>query len=273
MTVQYGAHVSPVVVSPMAVPDRLTDYASQSPITDPGGRAALLDGLPEEVAALVRVVGGLVLHPTAASKLGVDLPPERRSELNLRRVARMLERILELDPRRLAEPRPPERRLIGNCRDAAVLLCAILRHQGRPARARAGFATYLAPDFFTDQWSCERWDGEAARWLAVDPGFPADPALFGFDTLDVPADRFLVAGRAWRLCRQGGVDPARFGFARAARQERVGLDRQPARARSGLAQQARAALLGQLGARTQRLRRPLRRGRLAPGRGRERDDR
>ena len=30
--------------------------------------------------------------------------------------------------------------------------------------------------------------------------------------MDVPRDKFLVAGDAWRLCRAGGADPATFGL-------------------------------------------------------------
>jgi hypothetical protein len=124
----------------------------------------------------------------------------------------MLEGIQELDPRPLTEERPPERRLIGNCRDSAVLFCAILRHQGRPARARAGFATYFQPGFFGDHWVCEPWEAERQRWVSVDPDISPDPALWGFDTLDVPADRLLVAGRAWQACRAENADPVRFGM-------------------------------------------------------------
>ena len=32
------------------------------------------------------------------------------------------------------------------------------------------------------------------------------------DLMDVPRDKFLVAGDAWRLCRAGDADPARFGL-------------------------------------------------------------
>jgi hypothetical protein len=154
----------------------------------------------------------------------LDLPPERRREVDLRFVPRMLERLVALDPAPLTRARPAERRLIGNCRDSAVLLCALLRHQGRPARPRAGFATYLEPDFFTDHWVCEVWcedepggsgaAPETGRWVVVDPGFLPDPgkARFDFDTLDVPADRFLNAGRAWQRCRRGGAEPVHFGL-------------------------------------------------------------
>lgn len=33
-----------------------------------------------------------------------------------------------------------------------------------------------------------------------------------FDPCDVPADQFLVAGKAWQMCRQGQVDPEQFGI-------------------------------------------------------------
>ena len=33
-----------------------------------------------------------------------------------------------------------------------------------------------------------------------------------FDPLDVPHDRFLVAGRAWQLVRSGKADPESFGI-------------------------------------------------------------
>ena len=33
-----------------------------------------------------------------------------------------------------------------------------------------------------------------------------------FDPLDVPRDRFLVAGDAWKLCRSGKADPGAFGI-------------------------------------------------------------
>jgi len=199
---------------PEPASDALAYCSAQSSITDPGRQAQLLDGLPVEIPELVQVALGLVLHPVAAERAGMELPPERKRDLELRYVPRMLGRIQELDPRPLTVARPPERRLIGNCRDSAVLFCAMLRHQGRPARGRNGFATYFAPDFYTDHWICEYWHADQRRWVAVDPDVAPDPerTRFDFDTLDVPADRFLVAGRAWAVCRRGEADPARFGL-------------------------------------------------------------
>jgi hypothetical protein len=194
-------------------------YAAHSRITDPGEQAALLDDLPREIPALVRVVLDLVLHPKVAHHEGLELSPERLRDQERRTVPRMLQRLVELDPRPLTAPRPPERRLVGNCRDFAVLFCAALRHQGRAARLRNGFATYFYPDFFTDHWVCECWTPAARRWVAVDPDISPDAGppggRFDFHPLDVPPDRFLVAGRAWQTYRRGEVDPMRFGLADA----------------------------------------------------------
>jgi hypothetical protein len=33
-----------------------------------------------------------------------------------------------------------------------------------------------------------------------------------FDPLDVPADRFVIAGDAWAQCRAGQADPSKFGI-------------------------------------------------------------
>jgi len=33
-----------------------------------------------------------------------------------------------------------------------------------------------------------------------------------FDPLDVPPEEFIVAGRAWEMCRSGGADPEKFGI-------------------------------------------------------------
>src|SRR5438445_150569 len=33
-----------------------------------------------------------------------------------------------------------------------------------------------------------------------------------FDTTDLPTGRFLPAGRAWRMCRDGEADPEKFGI-------------------------------------------------------------
>ncbi len=190
-------------------------YATPGIMTEPGDLAASLDGLPRDVSHLCEVVQGLFTHIHWAEAMGVSLSDERKQEVNIRPVARKLARILELDDRPLIEPRPPEKRLVGNCRDFSVLLTAILQHQGAPARARVGFGAYFTPGHYEDHWVCERWNSEEQRWMLVDSqldAFQRKALRVSFDPLDVPRDRFVTGGRAWQMYRSGETDPDLFGI-------------------------------------------------------------
>ncbi len=198
-------------------PDPLAYYASQGPITDPGPEAGALAGLPGDLRALARIVQGLVFHYFADEAIfGWRPPRERITEIDTRHAAAMLARLAALDARPLTEPRPPERRLVGCCRDFTVLLCALARARGIPARARVGFARYFSPGFHVDHEILEWWDGGQRRWRLVDPQLSERHLAhyrIGFDPFDVPRDQFLVGGHAWQLCRAGDADPDTFGLA------------------------------------------------------------
>jgi hypothetical protein len=202
--------------------DPLAYYTLQGPISDPGEYAVLLAGLPTDLPGLCRVVQGLLVHKKSAADRGVVVSPERqRRETNLRLLSRMLAHIHEFDDRPLTEPRPPDRRLVVVCRDFALLLAAFLRHQGVPARARAGFADYFhgpaaTPGFWVDHWVTEYWSADETRWVLVDAEVDdvvREVTHVTVDTGDVPRDSFLVAGEAWRRCRAELADAQCFGLA------------------------------------------------------------
>ncbi len=164
-------------------------YRSPGPVTGLGIHATLVADLPADIAGIRDVVQGLLLHVFWAERHGVKLSEERKAEVNLRRVDRQLSRLLELDPSPLAQARPPERRLVGNCRDFSTIMAALLRAKGIPARARCGFGTYFLPDRYEDHWVCECWDAAARRWRLVDAqldGFQREKLKIDFDPLDVP---------------------------------------------------------------------------------------
>src|SRR5262249_43761842 len=147
----------------------LAYYATQGPITDPGSAAGALADLPGDLPALARVVQGLVFHYFADEPIfGWRPSPARVAEIDTRHVSSMLARLAALDAGPLPAPRPPERRLVGCCRDFPVLLCALARQQGIPVRARVGFARYFSPDFHVDHEIVEWWDGTQRRWRLVD---------------------------------------------------------------------------------------------------------
>jgi hypothetical protein len=196
--------------------DLLDYYAQPGPMTDPRDLAHLLRDLPTDLVSLVKIVQGLLIHPFWMENYGLTRIPEREErETNLRFVDKMLGRLVELDNRVLSEPRDLDRKLIGNCRDHSTLLCAILRHQGVPARARCGFGAYFTPNHYEDHWVGEYWNADQQRWILVDAQLnqvQQEGLKNTFDPLDVPRDQFIIGGPAWQLVRSGGADPDSFGI-------------------------------------------------------------
>ena len=190
-------------------------YTQFGGMTDPHKHAHLFADLPCEIDALCRVVQGLMVHIFWAERYGLKLSEERKQEVQIRAVSRKLARILELDARRLTEPRALDKKLVGNCRDYSVLLVAMLKYQGVPARARCGFATYFLPNHYEDHWVIEYWNVEQRRWVLVDSqldAFQREALKIDFDVLDVPRDRFVGGGKAWQMCRIDQASPDDFGI-------------------------------------------------------------
>jgi hypothetical protein len=188
-------------------------YAEPGPMTTLDGSTEFLAGLPDDPLAICRTVPGVIVHEQWAGMYGVTVTAERLSEPETRAASDMTALIQRLDPRPLVETRPQESRMIGNCRHFSTLSCALLRHAGRPARARCGFATYFEPDRYVDHWVVEYWDG--VRWVRVDAQLDTaqqEVLKLDFDPSDVPAGRFLTGAEAWQLCRSGQADPERFGI-------------------------------------------------------------
>ena len=195
--------------------DVLDYYTRPGVMTSAGSQARLLAGLPPGIGGLAVVTQGVLVHEHLTGLYGFELPDERRDSVHLRRAEQLLQRISTEDGRPLAVARPAPARVAANCRQFTVLVVTMLRAQGTPARARCGFGGYFDPGLFEDHWVAEFWDGARQRWVLADAQLDAvqrDRFGIGFDVLDVPRDRFLTAGEAWRRYRAGQADPARFGL-------------------------------------------------------------
>ena len=189
--------------------DILSYYSAQSSITDPGKYIKMFDDLPDDIQGLCRIVQGLVLHYVSGEELyGYKIPKKRLSEADACYVEDMLEKIIELDKHPLTEARPPEKRLIGCCRDFSTLFCAMARHKGISTRNRIGFAAYFTPGLFIDHEIVEYWDKDAKLWRLIDPEI-SDICIkqykIQFNANDVPRDQFIVGG-----LRGSGVVPERW---------------------------------------------------------------
>jgi hypothetical protein len=178
------------------------DYTRQTRFSDPRANAALLDPLPADPDGIGEVIRNITVHYRAS---GIDFPPGRVAEID----SRWVDRLLDADRRRfttpLAEPRAPEQRIVGCCRDFTLLTVAALRHKGIPARSRIGFADYLDPGFHVDHVITEYWDG--ARWVATD-------TQLDMADLRLAPGGLRTAAQAWTAYRRGEVDVETFGVGR-----------------------------------------------------------
>lgn len=190
-------------------------YAGWDVMIDPGRQADLLAALPARVGDLVQIGHGLLIHEHLTAMYGVELSPQARQVVQVRPMGRRLQLLREADKRPLTRPREPARRQAADCRHYSVQLVTFLRSRGIPARARCGFGEYFNTGHWEDHWVCEHWRATEGRWVLVDGQIDAvQEQAFqpDFDLLDVPRDRFQVAGDAWRACRGGEADPRTYGL-------------------------------------------------------------
>lgn len=195
--------------------EQLDYYQLTAPMTDPGDYSSLFTSLPQDLPGLCSSIQSLLIHIYWAERYGLQLSKERQQEVQIRPVKRKLERILELDSEPLSTPRPPEKRLVSNCRDISTFLCSVLRWQHIPARARCGFGTYFFPGHFEDHWMVEYWDASNQHWVAVDAQLDElqkQALKISFNPLDLPEGAFITGGKAWLNCRQGKTDPDAYGI-------------------------------------------------------------
>ncbi|MEU0033759.1 transglutaminase domain-containing protein [Streptomyces sp. NPDC006333] len=182
---------------------------TQSAYSDPGGLD--VSRLPRDPGRLASLVRDVIIHRLEGERFGYVIPEERLHEdAEARYVTELLRVLRARRDAPLTVPRAPAERFVGTCRDFALLLSSLLRATGTPARVRCGFATYFQGGFHDDHWVTEyRHPDGGARLVdaqVLDPSYDLP-----FDPLDVPRDRFLVAGDAWRACRTGRAAPGRFG--------------------------------------------------------------
>ena len=188
-------------------------YTRPARMTDPSGLDALLKDAPSDIPGIVAYVQNLLLHVHWAPAYRMRLTDARKDETNLRSVAEMLELLQRHDGRPLAFVRTLYQRMVGNCRHFSVFAVALLRRAEIAARARCGFGAYFREGSFEDHWVVEYWSG--AAWQLLDAQIDAAQRAIlrlEFDPLDVPRDKFIVAGDAWMSCREGRTDPQTYGI-------------------------------------------------------------
>lgn len=189
-------------------------YSEHSAFTEPGRFTELWDRVEPTIPAMKAAIQPLLFHYRAHgdyAENGIDA--ERIAEIDLRYTDAMLSHIDALQPIEPGMDRKPAARMVGCCRDWALLFVSLARHHGFAARSRVGFAKYFVDNWWIDHTIAEIWDETEQRWRLLDAELPQGfrPASGDtFDSLDIPRDRFLPGLDAWRRVRAGELAEETF---------------------------------------------------------------
>lgn len=193
-------------------------YRETSAFTDLGYYKEFARGLPEEIEELCFLQRMQIIHPVVFIK---DKDVRRKKESfwgDMTKVEQtrllfeddilptaqgILAELLRRDCRYSAG-RQAKDKVHVTCRGQAILLAGILKAKGIPARARSGFAEYIACDgIYRDHWITEYFDGKETRWKLADADMHCPDHEVGFDLNDMPRDKFLFGAAAYLGMRKG----------------------------------------------------------------------
>lgn len=190
-------------------------YLSHGEWSDPKRSAAAFDVIEPTAQAAISAVQGVFLHDYFGAHLYHDPPPGMaKASRATMPVADRLPTLDGFNESPLTQKRPPSRRMIGTCRDFALLSCAVLRHHGIAARVRCGFARYFHPPTFEDHWICEYWHSAGQTWKRADAQLDAEHKRhlsIAFDPADIPKDQFLFPWEVWQIHRDDPSGILDFG--------------------------------------------------------------
>jgi hypothetical protein len=183
------------------------------------GRFTTLDAVDVargDVRDVVDIVQGLLIYDAVAKPFyGVELTTQQANGIHERDSARYLKIVKSVDPRPLAEARPPASRVGARCHAFSRMTVAFLRSAGVPARARCGFGAYFRPGWFEDHWVAEYWNAGEQRWQMVDAQLDdvwRKMLSFDSDPFAISATQFVTAGHAWQAWRRAELDANRCGL-------------------------------------------------------------
>ena len=184
-------------------------------LTDLAGHSAWVNDLPDDPAAVREVVASLLIHPDHPALAESRLTDRGLVENQLRRAGDIVAAIRARvpDPTE-AKDRSPADRVAGVCRHFAVVLVAVLRAKGVPARARNGVASYFRTEKWDNHWIVEWWNTDGHCWVRADAQLDENHRAALPSDVDpdyLPPGAFLNAGETWLGVRSGSIDPENCG--------------------------------------------------------------
>lgn len=190
-------------------------YREHGIMTEVITNSDMVASIPKDIKTIVKFVQNMFLHQHWAERYGVILSDERKKEPWIRRLEDKLTFLKKHGIKHVSQKLPNEKKMIGICRDYAVVAAALCRQAGISARARCGFATYFEKGKYVDHWVLEYFDEQINKWNMVDPQldhFQQDQLNITFNSFDLSNNNFILAPDAWMMCKKGKLDPQLFGI-------------------------------------------------------------
>jgi len=199
-------------------------YLQFGVFTNPGAYSGFLKSLPDEISELGNLVCHQVIHRTTLKNGNTGTNSDQKygdmtkfpwyrlrcDDDVLLTTTAMVAELLRLDERGFITDRAVENKIVVTCCYVSVLMTAILRVKGIPARSRSGFSPYCSPEKSYDHWINQYWSEVENRWIAFDADGFFD---FEFSQFDIPDNKFDWAAKTWIDIREGKTDGKRYIYA------------------------------------------------------------
>ena len=121
--------------------------------------------------------------------------------------------LFRLDERGFVKDRKVEHKIVVTCRYVSVLMSAIQKAKGIPARSRAGFAPYFKAGVSMDHWINQYYSEKENRWITFDADGFYEEGGMPLSQYDIPINSFDWAAEAYLAVRRGKTDGKQYLYA------------------------------------------------------------
>jgi len=205
----------------------LDHYLRTGTYTYAGPYADYFRSLPDDIARLGNLICSQVIHRVTLFQENTNANADLRygdmtkypwyrlrcEDDVLLTATAMTAELFRLDERGFISDRDVSKKIVVTCRYVSVLMTAILKAKGIPARSRAGYAPYFLPGVSMDHWINQYWNKNEDRWVTFDADGFFDADILGFDQFDIPEGRFDWSAEAWISIRSGKEKGEHFQYA------------------------------------------------------------
>lgn len=206
--------------------ERIEFYKNTSPYTELGPYKDFAKSLPNDITELCYLLRMQIIHPSAFKKEEIRNSKNcfwgNMTEISEKALIReddilptaigMLAELLRKNAN-FKVNRQAKDKIFVTCRGIAILLTAILKTKGIPARVRSGFAEYPSNDgVYWDHWITEYYNFDKKNWILVDADCCCNDSI-DFDIYNIPKNKFISSAEIWLKFRKNNLDSMKIGHA------------------------------------------------------------